>query len=106
MLNQKLNQSLERPIIANKIDSGCAWVRANALLGPLLLDGRVSALVSEFRQSDASRRIESCPRALVVLPQARKSPKDGDSKIARNRCLRKYQVISIFGLQCLKVIMR
>jgi hypothetical protein len=48
MLNQKLDQSLERPIIANKINSG--WVRPGALLGPLLLNRCVSILVAELRE--------------------------------------------------------
>jgi len=48
MLNQKLDQSLERPIIANKIDSG--GVRPGAMLRPLLLNRRVSIFVAELRK--------------------------------------------------------
>ena len=48
MLNQELDQSLKRPIITNKINSG--WVRPGELLGPLLLNRRVSGFVAELRE--------------------------------------------------------
>jgi hypothetical protein len=57
MLNQKLDQGLERPVIANKINSG--RVLFNAIwVGPLLLNRCVSIFVAELRKGRPRSGIE------------------------------------------------
>jgi hypothetical protein len=104
VLNQKLDQSLERPIIANKINSG--WVRPGAMLGPLLLNCRVSGFVAELREGRPRCGAKIRGSALVILGQAGELAKDGDGEIPSNGRLQENYIVSILGFHCLEIIMR
>jgi hypothetical protein len=57
MANHEIDQSPERRIIANKINSG--WVRPGAVLRPLLLSRRVNIFVAELRKGRLRCGIEA-----------------------------------------------
>src|ERR1035437_10975636 len=101
MLDQELDQSLKRPIIPNKIDSGrvpfaAARVGSDALVGPLPLDCRVGAFFPEFCERRARRSIQARRSTLVFLGRARQLQKDRNGKIPGNRRLHENYVVSIF----------
>jgi hypothetical protein len=65
MLNQKLDQGLKRPIIANEINPG--WVWPGAVLGPWFLNHCIRTFVAKLREGGPRCGIKTGGRALVVL---------------------------------------
>ena len=104
MFNQRFDQGLKRPVVADEIDIG--WVWADTLLGPLFLNHCIGTFVAELGESGARRGTKGRRSTFVVLRQSGEYTKHGNGELPGNRGLHEDHIVPVLHLHRLDLVRR